>query len=348
MTETGPFHLATQACAGSFTFRNLGREVELEVALTKGGLPVQLKLAASWSEHLTDIPYGIGISAFSQPEFFHARVLTELRCASGVWQLAGLFTPPPDKKAGAGSAPLPADRVLLFVRATAPGLKPDGKSGPDNERATHSVLAEWIEADAGLIAGLLEAAPDLTSAAGLRAALEDPVAAGTAMLMETAFVSVPSRAVAKIISVRSFPFPAEVDPAQPPQTLTVTNRTPAGAAVPGGGVQAPLMTPSFFNAYAHRESGTVMEVHCAPHGDGALTELELKADISALAGGDVFGHGVAEVPQPRFQNLHCSTVFTILPGVPALAGLLDPLLPAGQSQPAVRPRKILFFVTVLP
>ena len=108
------------------------------------------------------------------------------------------------------------------------------------------------------------------------------------------------------------------------------------------------MTPSFFNADTSRELGTLLEVHCAPQNDGAFTELELTADLSALAGGDVFGQGVAEVPQPRFQNLHCFTVLTIKPGVPALAGILDPPLPLGKSQPVVRTRKVLLFVTVIP
>ncbi len=236
---------------------------------------------------------------------------------------------------------------MLFARATVPGLKPNGNPAPDSKPEGQPVLAEWIEADTGLIADLLEATPDFASAAGLRASLEAPLAAGTAALIETAYVPAGAGERTKSTSVRWFPYVTGVDPAQVPQTLTVTNRMPAGAPLPGGGVQHPLMTPSFFNSYTSRELGTVLEVRCYPPNDGGKTCVELKAELSALAGGDVFGQGVAEVPQPRFHILHCATSLAVLPGVPALAGILDTPLPAGQSPPPERTTKVLLFVTVL-
>ena len=343
-----PYDMGIPACAGSYTFHNLGREVEVETGLRQEGPPLQLRLAASWSEHLTEVPYGIGISFYPEPSFYEASVLADLHCASGVWQLAGLFTPPPDKKEEAETAPLPGDRVLLFARATASGLKPHAPPPPDSEPAMRPVLVEWIEADTALIADLLEATADFTSAAGLRASLEAPIAAGTAALIETAFVPMSGREQAKISSVRWFAYVTEVDPAQVPQTLIVTNHTPAGSPLPGGGVSQPLMTPSFFNSYSGRELGTVLEVRCTPQDDGETVSLELAAELSALAGGDVFDQGVSEVPQPRYHSLYCTTQIAVRTGVPALAGLLDSSLPSGQSHPAVRTRKVLLFVTVLP
>jgi len=344
------YEFGAPACAGSFTGFNAGREVEVETGLHDTGLPILLNLSATWNEHLADIPFGPGISLYPQPLFYSGSITASLRTGSGVWQLAGIVTPPPDEKAGVSpeTAPLPADRVLLFVRATAPGLKPNPPPLPDDDEVRHPVLAEWIEANTALINGLLEATPGFTSAAGLRASLDGPLAAGTATLVETSYLTCMAQQKARSCSIRSHPQCTEIDPPQLPQTLSLTNRTPAGSPLPGGGVQQPISTPGFFNAYRIRDLGTVLEGAFSPNVGGERVKLEVMAELSAMTGRDMHGTGLAEVPQPRVQILRCSTGLSLSPGVPALAAILDPLLPFGQSHPAVRTRKLLLFVTAIP
>jgi hypothetical protein len=343
------YELGLPACAGSFTALNLGREVEVETGLCETGPRIQFRFAASWNEHLADISFGIGISLYPQPLFYMASISATLRTDPGVWQLAGVFTPPPDKKPGVSpeTAPPPKDRVLLFLRATAPGLKPNPPL-PPGEPVSHALLAEWIEADIDLVNDLLEAAPDFTSAAGLRASLDGLLANGSAVLVETAYAPCPVGKESRMGSIRSHPVVTEVDPPQVPQTLSLTNRTPVGSPLPRGGVQRPVTTPAFFNSYSMRDLGTVLDVECSPNFESEWVKLSITAELSALAGSDLFGQGLAEVPQPRAQILRCTTALSLKPGVPALAAILDPPVQPGQALPAILSRKLLLFVRIIP
>lgn len=340
-----PYELASPACAGSFTFEDLGRRIEVEVELPDNGPEVRLKLSVDWSEHVVDMPFGSGVSVYPQPVFFKAASRVEVRSAPAIWQLAGLFTPPPEKKSGAESAPRPDDRVMLFVRATAPGVK---HNPPDvvAEPATQQVLAEWIETDTDLVAGLLTATPDFISAAGMRASLEALIREGKARLVETAMAPVSFGSRTELASELAIPQVREVDPGGRPQTLAVSNRTPAGTPVAGGGVQPGLKFPSFFNAYSFHKAGTRLSAACRKEPDGWRL-LELDAALGAMVGNDIQGNGSSAVPQPRWQHLNAKAQLRVKSGVPALVRLLDPLLPYGGEQPPVRSRKVLLFITVL-
>ena len=197
-----------------------------------GSVTSHLLFAPVWSEHLGDLSYGQGVAEVQQPLFYGARCEVDLQMTSGVWQLAGLFTPPPEpqKEVKPELAPLPGDRVMLFVRASAPGLPGQPPKPRPGEPDQVAVLAEWIELDTEAAAERMLETPDVSSAAAARKAVEASLSAGPARLVESVLVPCTLEQRAKILSVREVPCPTNFYAPQRPQSLTLKGRPPAGVA----------------------------------------------------------------------------------------------------------------------
>jgi len=337
----------TPVVSNSMAFRKLGRMAEIEVDLTDDGQLLDVHFHPAWTEHLGDLSYGQGVAEVKQPLFYNAECNTHLLLTSGAWQLAGLFTPPPEpaKDVKPELAPLPGDRVMLFVRATAPGLPATTpKRAPDDPDQV-SVFAEWIEADMNVVADLLTAHPDYSTAAALREAVSGHLAAGRASHVETTIVPCRVGESAKILSVREVPYPTNFDASQMPQTLTLKGPAPVAPVPPG--TYAPWIVPATPGSFTFRNTGMTMEVDCEMPQGGNRVALSIAPEINIYLGPESFGLGPAMSTQPRFQELKSVTNANLLPGTPALIATLDaPQTAVGLPGPA-RTRKVLLFVTVI-
>ncbi len=331
----------------SFAFRKLGRMAELEVGLIDDGQLLDLEFKPVWTEHLGDMSYGQKTSEVKQPVFFTAQTTTDLLLTSGVWQLAGLFTPPPDiqKDVKPELAPLPGDRVLLFVKASSPGLPGTPPKAQPDDADQVTVLSEWIELDLKMAAELLLENPDASSSAALRESVKAHLAAGRARLVETALVPCRLGKRAKIESIREVPYPTEFDAARLPQTLTLLGPPPAAPLLPG--TFAPWIVPATCNCFTFRNTGVTMEVDCSVvEGDDRVT-LKIAPELCQYLGRESFGLGPAMGTQPRFQTLKSFADVRLLPGTPALISTLDAPQSGDALPGSARARKAFHFVTII-
>ena len=330
----------------SFVLRKLGRMAEMKVGLTENGQLLDLEFRPVWAEHLGDMSYGEKTSEVKQPLFFTAQCTSDLLMTSGVWQLAGLFTPPPDvqKDVKPELAPLPGDRVMLFVRASAPGLPgTPPKLKPDDPDQV-AVLAEWIELDMNTAAELLLENPDASSATALRESVNVHLAAGRARLVETALVACRLGQRAKIDSIREVPYPTQFDGPQMPQTLTLIGPSPA--PVPPG-TYAPWIVPAANNSFTFRETGVTMEVDCSVLEGSDRVALTIAPELCTYLGRESSGQGPGLVTQPRFQTSKPFANVALLPGTPALISTLDAPQTGDALPGAARARKVFLLVTVI-
>jgi hypothetical protein len=351
LTVQGPNPPAVEAAPAvpaSFTFRKLGRMAEVEVSLTEDGQSLDVQFHPQWTEHLGDLSYGQGVSEVKQPVFYNAECSARLLLTSGVWQLAGLFTPPPEaaKDVKPELAPLPGDRVLLFVKASAPGLPAKAPvPGPDDPDQV-MVFAEWIETDLNTAAELLTAHPDYSLAAALREAVGRELAAGRAMLVESTIVPCRLGERSTIHSGREVPYPTNFDAGQMPQALTLKAPAPAAAVPPG--TYAPWVTPATPGSFTFRLAGVMMEADCALAASGDRVSVSVAPVINNYVGKENFGLGPALSTQPRFQELKSFAAGAILlPGTPALIATLDGPQTGDALPGSARARKMMLFVTVI-
>ena len=148
----------------------------------------------------------------------------QLLMKNGEWQMAGLFTPPhgaPEGKLYGSADVLPAERVLLFARAS---LEAEPKPNPDAEPflvRQVTVLAEWIEVDTAIMAGLLAEHPAFANTDAIRDALDPMLLDGRASLLESAALQIRGGQRSKIESITEYPYPTEMDP---PQSIPQPNR----------------------------------------------------------------------------------------------------------------------------
>lgn len=343
-----PFNPSTPT---DVTYRNLGRTVEVEAMGVEDDLAIDLNIAPEWVEHLTDITWGSGASEVKQPIFGTAKLTTQIFMRSGSWQLAGLLTPPDPMGPGnpAGRPPLPADRVLLFVRGSN-SLPAPVKAGPDPDAAKQvTVLAEWIETDTATAHSLLAQYPAFAAGTALREALEPMLTDGRATLLESTAVPVRDSQRSKIESVTEYPYPTEFDP--PPSVAGVAGQKPEEpkpgqnpAALPPQSTLLPMAHGSF----TFRSLGTTLEVEVTVAGNGEAIELNCSPELAFDAGIDSYGHGVSERTMQRFQTLRANTnLFLLVPGAPAMLASFDAPVTDGKAQPQARPRKVLLFIRAI-
>jgi hypothetical protein len=225
---------------------------------------------------------------------------------NGEWELCGLFTPPWLPEAGKlpGCAPLPPDRVFLFVRAGTL-RKPDPDAPPPGRELNQvTVLAEWIETDTATASGLLAAASGLRrQRSGARGAGNRCIGDGRAALLESAVLPVRSGQRAKIESITEFPYPTEFDPPQaggafeqqpPPHRHRHRHRHPLHRPKPLPGTPA---------SFTFRNLGTTMEIEATVGVGGAVIDLNCAPELAFNTVLDSFGQGLAELKQPRFHTL---------------------------------------------
>lgn len=322
----------------SFAWRSTGRTVEVEATIAEDSSVIDMNLAPEWVEKLTEWTWGQGVSAVKQPVFGTVKGSSQMLCGNGEWELVGLFNPPwlPEGDRLPGSAPLPADRMLLFVKA-ATEKKPEAKARLRVRQVT--ALVEWIEIDTATASALLAQHSAFTDATALRDALEPMLTDGRATLVESAALPIRSGQRSKTQSITEFPYPAEVDP---------PNGVPAGLA------GAPTLTapqppqlhivPATPNSYSFRDLGTSVELEATVGEDGVTIDMNCAPELVFLHGFDSHGEGVAEAKHPRFQTFKTVCQVLLRSGAPAMIAAFDSPVADGKPLPAVRPRKVLLFI----
>lgn len=330
----------------SYMPRKLGRAAELAASITEDGQRIQLRFTPQWAEHLGSMSYGQGLAEVQQPVIYEAQCEADLQLTSGAWQLAGIFTPPPvtQKDVRPELASQPSDRVMLFVRASAPGLPANPPKQQPNDEEQVAVLAEWIEMECAEAAELMLATPDATAAGETREAVNTSLTTGKARLIETAMVPCRLNERAKISSVRLVPYPTTFNAPMMPQTLTLTGTPPKGLAA---GTYAPWITPSLPGSFTYCRAGVTMEVECSQGESGDQIELSIAPELCSYLGGEAFGLGPAMGYQPRIQILKSAGTVSLKPGNPALFSVMDAPAAAGELPGSVRSRNVMLFVTIL-
>ena len=328
----------------SFTWRNTGHTAEVEATVGEDGHTIDLNLAPQWVEHLTDWTWGKGVSEIKRPVFGTDKVSTQLLCGNGEWELAGLFTPPwlPEDGKPPGSAPLPGDRVFLFVRAASDPLPKANEQVPASSAKQVTVLAEWIETDTATASTLLAQHPAFADSTTLREALEPMLTDGRALLLESAALPIRGGQRSKIESITEFAYPTQSDPPQ----------FAGSAHGPANQVPAPQtrtsFTPVCHQSFVFRNLGTTMEMEATVGESGNVIDLNCAPELVFNLGSDSFGQGVAEIKQPRFQSMRTTCQLAVLPGAPSMIAAFDAPVTDGKPQPHARPRKVLLFIRAIP
>jgi len=263
---------------------------------------------------------------------------------NGVWQLGGLFTPPHRAPAGKlpGSAEiLPAERVLLFVRASNSNpAKPRPRADSGVKQVT--VLAEWIEADTATVAELLAKHPAASDSPALREAVESMLTDGRAALLESSAMQVRAGQRSKIESITEFPYPTEFDPPQGGGQFAESK--PASPPPPPPAPPVPKIAPTTPSAFSSKNLGVTLEVEATVREDGMTIYFNLAPQLIFNLGTKNWGEGLSESKQPLFQTLSTTTQFLALESQPAMIGCFDAPLPPGGAPPDVKTRKVLLFV----
>jgi hypothetical protein len=330
---------------GGFSFRNTGRTSEVEATISEGGSTIDLNLAPEWIVHLTEISWGSGLSEIKQPVFGTNKLATQMLVQNTAWQLAGLFTPPHRATEGKlpGSAEiLPAERVLLFVRASN-SSPPKARQANNTGVKQVTVLAEWIETETATAAELLAKFPAASDSPALREALEPMLTDGRSILLESAALQVRGGQRSKIESLTQFPYPTEFDP--PGGGHQFIENKPAGQQllpppVPAG----PKIAPTTPTAIATKNLGHSLEVEATVGADGMTIDMNLAPQLIFNLGTKSWGEGVSESKQPLFQALSATMQVLVLDSQPAMIGCFDAPLPPNNPPPDVKARKVLLFV----
>ena len=327
----------------SFTFRNTGHTFEVEATMGEDGRTIDLNLAPEWVEHLTDQIWGKGVSEITQPIFGTDKLSTQMLCGNGEWELAGLFTPPwlPEAGKPPGSAPLPGDRMFLFVRAASEPVPKANPPAPVNGVQQITVLAEWIETDTANASALLAQHPAFADSTALREALEPMLTDGRASLLESAALPVRGGQRSKIESITEFAYPTQSNPAFAAGKAPATP-APAAAAPP-----RVIVTPVCHQSFVFRNLGTTMEIEASVGVAGNVIDLNCAPELIFNLGLDSFGQGPSEIKQPRFQSMRTSCQLLSLPGAPSMIAAFDAPVTDGKALPHARPRKVLLFIRAI-
>ena len=335
----------------SFSTKNMGRSAEVEATVGEDGTTIDINMTPEWIEHLADVAWGTGVSEVKPPAFGTNKVTGQLLLVSGAWQMAALFTPPHGAAEGqllGSAAVMPAERVLLFVRASTSTTRHGAVADSPVKQVT--VLAEWIEADTATVSDLLAKFPAASDSPPLREALEPMLLDGRATLLESAALPVRGGQRSRVESVTEFPYPTEFDPPQGPgQSIEKTpppppvDPKPPYATLP----RYPRVSPTMLAAFATKNLGTSMEVEATVGAGGGVIDLNLQPELIFYLGTESFGQGVSECKQPRFQTLKTTVQLLAIPNAPALIGTFDAPLPEGKPLPTVRTRKVLLFVRAI-
>jgi len=325
-----------------FAYRNTGHTVEVEAVTSEDRRIIDLNMAPEWVEQLTEWSWGTGAGEIKQPVFGVVKLTTQMLCGNGEWELAGLLTPPwlpEDAGKPPGCAPLPGDRLFLFVRAIT-GQKPKENVPCGVQQIT--ALAEWIETDTATASALLAQHPAFgEGTALLREALEPMLADGRATLLESAALPVRGGQRSKSESVTEFPYPLEFDPPQVAGNFQATPK-PAPPPLP----RAPG-TPVTHQAFTVRNLGTTLELEVTVGESGHVIDLNCAAELVFHTGFDSFGQGLSESKRPRFQTMKTTCQLHVLPRVPSLIAAFDAPVTDGKAPPLARPRKVLLFIRAI-
>jgi hypothetical protein len=349
------------ATPSSYPFRNVGTRTEVGATLMADGHTIDLDLVADWTEHPGDISWGRGVSELKQPVFATMRLSAQVLADSGVWQLAGLLTPPPARAEGKlwGAAPLSPDRVLLFVRATA-SRGPKINPAPEQPLLQQvQVLAEWIETDTATSAALLTKYPDFANSPELREEMEPMIKDGRAALLQTAAVVVRAGQRSKTESIVEFSVPGEQDPPQgggafrdspiQPDTSPVKSKhgmesgKPYSSNFPWGS-----LVPAMPACFTPGNTGTTVDAEALVL--NGKVHLHVGCPLRFADNVESFGQGTVQIERLSFQILDAPAVMILAPGVPGMAGSVDAPGNGGRENkgqtafPAARTRKVLLFV----
>jgi len=346
-TSTGPAFPTNPTTPNIFTFRNIGHTVEVEATVGEDRATIDLNLAPEWIEHLADIIWSPDTRECQQPVFHHCKMSGQLLARSGVWQLAGLFTPPswPVKDTPAELMPLPDHRVMLFIRATVHGA--ENAAPADSSVKQCGLLAEWIELDQQILSVLLNANQPAGKADALRAALQPHLADGSAKLIETTFLQCRGGQRSKIESGREYPYPTEFDPPAIIPDTDSESPAPSSTAAIARNLRLTNATP---NSFTVRNLGVTMEYECTVGESGVTIDLNIAPEFVTFTGLDSFGRGASTVLQPRFHTMKQTAQLLVRAGQTVLYGTFDPP-PAPEAAPrtTARPpvkmdRRVVLFV----
>ncbi|HWB05664.1 MAG TPA: hypothetical protein VG796_21775 [Verrucomicrobiales bacterium] len=324
----------TSPLPANFTWRNLGRTVELEATVGENPRIIDLNLAPEWVEHLGDVPWQLGLSEVKVPVFGTGKMTGQVLLASGAWQLAALLTPPQTAPEGKlMGTTLPAERVLLFTRATTrAAVKPPGPA-PELDHRQITVLAEWIETDTAIASDLLTKISSVSEGIEIRAALDPMLADGRASLLESALVQVRNGQRSTVESITEYPYPTVFDPP--------TGANPAPAKKPPEAAAAPSPAPDTFT---YRNLGTTLQAEANINDSGSVIDLNIAPELVFNAGTDTSSGGTSTRTQQRFQTLKSISQILLIPNEPALLGTFDAPLLDGKALPDASSRKLLLFV----
>jgi len=321
------------ALPASFDTRNLGRSAEVEVTVGEDQRTIDLNLWTEWVDHIADISWGTGLNEVKQPVFGAGKFTAQLLEDSGSWQLAALLTPPHGAAEGKPlGRELPAERVLVFVRATVAGKKPPGPA-PATQVHQVLVLAEWIETGADVAAELMAKFPASADSPELREAFEPMLTDGRAALLESSAIQVRGGQRSRVESITEYPVPLKFAPGIP-QTF---------------GGQGPLLPPNsaapgLIDQFTLQNLGATVEAEVTVSESGRAIDMNIAPELGFNAGTDSYGQGISEVKRQRFQILRISSQVLLPVGVPSMIGSFDAPLLEGKALPAVRARKVLLFV----
>lgn len=331
------------ATPNSFTYRNTGHTAEVEATVSEDGRIIDLNMAPEWVEPLTEWSWGTGVSEVKQPVFGTDKLSTQMLCGNGEWELAGLFTPPwlPEAGKPPGCAPLPEDRVFLFVRAASDPIPKGNPPAPANGVKQVTVLAEWIETDTATASALLAQHPAFADNPALREALEPMLTDGRASLLESAALPIRGGQRSKLESITEFPYPTEFgSPKFVPQTFS-------GPGEPKEPFKRAPGIPVIPNSFPFRNLGMTLEMEATVGEGGNVIDLNCAPELVFLNAFDSFGQGVSESKQPRFQSLKTNCQLLVPPGAPSMIAAFDAPVTDGKPQPHARSRKVLLFIRAI-
>jgi hypothetical protein len=346
----------THATPNNCTFREVGTIIELEASILEDGHTIELHLVCHSEEHLTDITWGHGVSELKQPVFGVMEIATKFYTGSGAWQFAGLLTPPATVADGkiAGAPPLPADRVLLFVRATNSRAPKAAAAPADVPSMQTLVLAEWIETELAAAAALLAKYPDFATNPALRAELNPMLADGRASLLQTAAVMARQGDPAKLDSFIDFPYPGEkISPhgrggqAQAAVSAVESTIRQEGSDPMSNRLSWKGTCPPMPDNFSFRRVGTALEAEAWIF-DGSVS-LNLGPSLVFNAGAESFGQGISQTERARFQNLKSASQCQLAPNTPGMVASFDvPGSPGkekeGNAPASAKTRKVLLFI----
>lgn len=337
--------------ASAFRHRDTGRRLHVATSPDDDTEQQVIDFDVSWTEQTGDLAVGFGVSEIRQPLFFETRLQSKMAVVPGIWQLAGLLTPPPtvEKNRPAETAPASPDRVLLFMRTTSAAAPPaHAPAAADESRPWQTtLLVEWIETSLEEAAALLADTPDFSSAGPLRAALRLSLEKGSATLLETALLPCAGNGRTTFRAEREIPCGGTFNAPQLPSTLSLIAPAPP-AFPPGERPFPPWVVPAFASSLHSVRTGLQLETDCAAGERPPGTSLNLAAELSIFLGWQSMGFGPALTLHPREQRLSGGSSTLLQPTVPALLRVQDAPAASGPAPGATPSRKVFLIVTAIP